>query len=129
MRRYAVTERPRAELLTDLLERIRREEHLNPDRPDRAESYRIAHQLLAGDAVEVRARKTLFRVAEYASAAYSVAEGTRAELTVELDQYGADRAQQGKADKAREFARALDELGNGADEVRVGHTVYRVVEE
>jgi hypothetical protein len=54
MRRYAVTERPRAELLTDLLERIRREEHLNPDRPDRAESYRIAHQLLAGDAVEVR---------------------------------------------------------------------------
>jgi hypothetical protein len=129
MRRYAVTERPRAELLTDLLERIRREEHLNPDRPDRAEAYRIAHQLLQGETTEVRARATLFRVAEYASAAYSVTEGTRAQLLAELDQYGADRAQQGKAEKAREFARALDELENGADEVRVGHTVYRVVGE
>lgn len=54
--------------------------------------------------------------------------GTRDEIRAELDQYGSDRAQQGKPDKAREFARALADLEAGADEVRAGHAVYRVVE-
>lgn len=130
MRRYSVTEAPLAALLTDLAERIRREEHLNPDRPDRAESYQRAHDELSGGSMEAMARHTLFRVAEHASATYGVTEGTRAELAAELDRYGADRAQQGKEDKARAIAEALADLTDrGADEVRAEGIVYRVVED
>lgn len=59
---------------------------------------------------------------------YSVAEGSRSEILTELDQYGSDRAQQGKPEKAREFAAAIAAVEAGADEVIVGHSVYRVVE-
>ena len=58
---------------------------------------------------------------------YNVTEGSRAEILAELDQYGSDRAQQGKPDKAREFKHAIDAIKDGADEVRVGHSVYRIV--
>ena len=54
--------------------------------------------------------------------------GTRDEIAAELEQYGSDRAQQGKPEKAREFARALAAVEDGADEVEVGHAVYRIVE-
>src|SRR4051812_46781524 len=107
MRRYSVTEAPLAVLLTDLADRIRREQHLNPDRPDRAESYQRAHDELSDGAGEAMARHTLFRVAEHASATYGVTEGTREELAAVLDSYGASRASAGNEGKAREIAEAL----------------------
>lgn len=58
----------------------------------------------------------------------ALTEGTREEILAELNQYGSDRAQQGKTDKAAEFADALREVRDGATWVEVGHTVYRVVE-
>lgn len=54
--------------------------------------------------------------------------GTRDEILAELEAYGSDRAQQGKEEKARELARALHAIAEGAIEVEVGHAVYRVVE-
>lgn len=126
-RYHAVTEAPRADLMADLAERIIREEHLNPDRPDRAEAYRTALRILEGDATEVRARHTLFRVAEDAQTFYGLMEGTRAELIAELDRYGSDRHAHGKEDKAREFARAIGVLERGGEEVQVGRIVYRVM--
>jgi hypothetical protein len=60
---------------------------------------------------------------------YGVAEGIREEILAELEQYGKDRAEQGKPEKAHEFARALMHIGKGAGEVMVGHTLYRVVED
>lgn len=55
-------------------------------------------------------------------------EGTREEILAELDQYGSDRAQQGKEDKARLYARAWHAVKGGAIEVEVEHAVYHVVE-
>lgn len=54
--------------------------------------------------------------------------GTQAEVLAELDEYGLDRLTQGKEEKARDFARAIAAIEAGADEVEVGHMVYRVVE-
>ena len=130
MRRYAVTEAPRAILLHELAERIRREEHLNPDRPDRAAAYRRALAELEMGAPAAMARHTEFRVNEYCSSRYGVTEGSREELAAELDRYGKDRAQQGKVEKAQQIARALNTLTGGADEVSevsVEGIVFRVV--
>lgn len=55
-------------------------------------------------------------------------EGTRAEILAELDQYGSDRLDAGKHDRAREYAKAINAIENGADEVRVEHAVYRVTD-
>lgn len=129
MRRYAVTEAPRAILQHELGERIRREEHLNPDRPDRAEAYRRALMELEMGAPAAMARRTEFRVNEYCTCRYGVTEGTRGEVAAEIDQYGDDRAQQGKVEKAKAIARALNSLGDGADEVRVEGIVFRIVED
>lgn len=130
MRRYFVIEAPRARLLIDLDGLIRREEHLNPDRPDRAESYRRAVTELEMGAMEAMARHTLFRIARYASATYGVTEGTRAELAAELDGHGASRAAAGSTEKARAIAEALIDLTErGQDEVRYDGIVYRVVED
>lgn len=57
-----------------------------------------------------------------------VTEAPRADILAELDRYGSDRAQAGKEEKAREFARAMAVLEAGADEVFVEHMLYRVVE-
>ncbi len=57
---------------------------------------------------------------------YNVTEGPRDEIMAELDRYGSDRAQQGKPEKAQEFAAAMRNLELGEDTVRVGHTEYRV---
>lgn len=56
-------------------------------------------------------------------------KGTRAEILGELEQYGSDRAQQGKEEKARAYARAWHAVEGGAVEVEVEHAVYRVVED
>lgn len=58
-----------------------------------------------------------------------VREGTRAAILAELDQYGEDRFQAGKEDRAREIARAWHLINDGdADEVQIGHLVYRVTD-
>lgn len=129
MRRYAVTEAPRALLAHELAELIRREEHLNPERPERAEAYRRALAEIEMGAPATTARRTEFRVNEYCSSKYGVCEGSRTELAAEIDRYGADRAQQGKVEKAKAIARALNSLGDGAVEVRVEGVVFRVVED
>lgn len=129
MRRYAVTEAPRAILTHELTELVRREKHLNPDRPERAESYARALQEIEMGAKVAMARHTEFRVNAELSRKYGVTEGTLAELAVELDRYGADRLQQGKEEKAREYARALAALQDPGDEMRVEDVVYRVVED
>jgi hypothetical protein len=128
MRRYSVTEAPRAVLLADLAERVRREQHLNPDRPDRAEAYQRAHAELSNSGTEAMARHTLFRVANFSASTYGVTEGTREEVLAELDRYGADRAQQGKEAKARRYAEAIAQVGKGAVEVEVDRIRYRIVE-
>lgn len=129
MRRYAVTEAPRAILTHELAELIRREEHLNPDRPERAESYWRALTEIEMGAPTAMARHTQFRVNEDCICRYGIGEGGRAEVRAELERYGADRAQQGKLEKAKAIARALNSLGDGASEVRVEGVVFRVVEE
>lgn len=129
MRRYSVTEAPRSVLLDNLAERIRREEHLNPDRPERANSYREALAELNDSAVEAFARHTLFRVAEFAAATYGITEGSRTEILAELDRYGSDRAQQGKEEKAHRYAKAIAYIGKGATEVEVDGIRYRIVED
>lgn len=60
---------------------------------------------------------------------YPVTEGSRAEILAELEQYGADRAQQGKPEKAAVFAQAIHAIEAGAVEVTAGHALYRVVGE
>ena len=60
---------------------------------------------------------------------YRVAEGTKGEVMAELDRYGKDRLQQGKEDKARQFARALADVEEGSTWVEVDGGVYRVVAE
>lgn len=128
MRRYSVTEAPRAILTHELGELVRREEHLNPDRPDRAESYRRALTELEMGAPAAMARHTEFRINEGLCTRYGVSEGTREEVLAELDRYGADRAQQGKEAKARRYAEAIAQVGKGAVEVEVDRIRYRIVE-
>lgn len=60
---------------------------------------------------------------------HNVTEDTRDALLAELNTYGSDRAQQGKAEKAAAYAQAVHAIEAGALEVRVEHSVYRVVGE
>lgn len=129
MRRYSVTEAPRAILGQELAELIRREEHLNPDRPERAEAYRRALEELEMGAPTATARRTEFRVNEDCSSRYGVLEATVQEIGNELERYAADREQQGKSVKAGEIRDAITAVGKGAREVRVEHIAYRVVED
>jgi hypothetical protein len=132
MRRYSVTEAPRAVLLDDLDHRIAHHEHNNPDEPRRAESYRLARLELEGGGIEARAWHTVFRVAMMRAETYHVYEGARDEIVAKLNEGGDSRAQQGSEsgkDKARAFARALNSIAAGAVEVRVGDFVFRIVED
>lgn len=126
MRRYAVTEAPRAILAHELAEFIRREEHLNPDRPERAEAYRRALMELEMGAPTAMARHTEFRVNDDCTRRYGVTEGSREEILAELERYAADRERQGKHVKADELRDAMLAVGEGAREVTVERTVYRV---
>lgn len=58
----------------------------------------------------------------------NVNAGTRAEVLAELEEYGSDRARQGNAIKAAEYARAIAEIEGGADVVRVRSSVWRVTD-
>jgi hypothetical protein len=129
MRRYAVTEAPRTILVHELGELIRREEHLNPDRPERAEAYRHALAEIEMGAPAAMAWHTEFRINDECSSRYGVTEGTAAEIIGVLNEYHADRELQGKREKARRFADARDAIEGGDDKVRVEHVVYRVVED
>lgn len=61
---------------------------------------------------------------------YNVTEGTRDEILAELDAYGADRSQAGKAEKAAVIAEAWREIRDGATWVEISpRQVYRVVEQ
>lgn len=129
MRRYSVHEAPRAILTHELGELIRREEHLYPDRPDRAEAYRRALTELEMGAPAATARHAEFRINEDLDARYGVTEGTRVEILAELDRYTSDRNQQGKHEKARQIGRAMADLERlDVTEARVEHVRYRVVE-
>jgi hypothetical protein len=129
MRRYNVSEAPRSVLANDLGELIRREEHLNPDRPDRAESYRRALAEIEMGAPAAMARRTEFRVNEDCTRRYGVSDGTREELLAELDRYRSDRNKEGREEKARLIARAMADLEQlDVTEVLVERVVYRVVE-
>lgn len=55
-------------------------------------------------------------------------QGTKDEILHELNRYGSDRAQAGKEDRAREYARAVNAIQEGAEQVEVEHAIYRVVE-
>lgn len=129
MRRYSVHEAPRAILAHELGELISLDEHLNRDKPERIEAWRRALAEIEMGAPVAMARRAEFRVNEECSSRYGVTEGTAAELIGELNEYHADRELQGKREKARQFAKARDAIENGANEVRVEHVVYRVVEE
>lgn len=130
MRRYMVTEAPRPILIHELGELIRREEHLNPDRPDRAEAYRRALAELEMGAPSAWARRTHFILNEDHCARYGVAEGSIPELAALFEQAGKDRAEQGKRAKAQAIAEALVDLTErGCGAVRVEGVVYRVVED
>jgi hypothetical protein len=126
MRRYNVHEAPRAILAHELGELIRREEHLNPDRPDRAESYRRALTELEMGAPAATARRSEFRINEDCSSRYGVTEGTRAEILAELEEYRADR--EGDA-KAELYRMAILEIEADAGKVRVERISYRVIGE
>lgn len=52
--------------------------------------------------------------------------GTRDEVLAELEGYGSDRAAQGNAAKAREYARAIASIQAGAEVVRVRHSIWYV---
>lgn len=127
MRRYNVTEAPRPILTHELGELIRREEHLNPDRPDRAAAYARALQELEMGAPAATARHTEFRINDDLTTRYGVTEGTRAEILAELEEYGKSRADSEL--KAARYARALMYVQVGNDEVKVRDIVYRVVED
>jgi aspartate aminotransferase-like enzyme len=130
MRRYTVVEAPRTVLLDDLTEHIVLATHLHPEQPERAEAYRQARIEVEAGAVEVWARKRLFRVSNFSAVTYGVTEGTRAELAAILDDYGASRALAGNETKAREIAEALIDLTErGLDVVRYNGIRYRVVED
>lgn len=130
MRRYSVTEGPRAILMYELAEHIRGAEHLQPDEPDRAEAYRRALTELEMGAPTAMARHTEFRINEDLSRRYGVTEGTQAEILAELDRYGTDRAAQGKEARAARYAQAIGVIEEGIDdEVEVDRIRYRVVED
>lgn len=129
MRRYSVTEAPRATLLDTITAHIERDEHLNPDKPHRIEAYRRARAALEYGAIEVQARGNRFRVIEAARPTYGVNEGSRAEIVAELEQYRADRQQQGKGEKADAIGLTLQALEAGAIAIRAEGTLYRVVED
>jgi hypothetical protein len=129
MRRYNVTEAPRAVLTHELDEHIRREEHLNPDRPERADAYRQALQEIEMGAPAAMARRTEFRVNEESSSRYGVTEGSKREVLDELERYAADRTQQGKHKKAGELWDAATAIDGGLSGIRVDHVMYRVVED
>lgn len=129
MRRYSVREAPRAILTQELAEHIRGAEHLHPEQPERADAYRRALQEIEMGALSARARNFEYRVNEELSRRYGVTEGSRDEIMAELEQYAADRAQQGKHVKAGELRDGMMALGKGSREVRVEHIVYRVVED
>lgn len=59
----------------------------------------------------------------------NVNTGTRAEILAELHEYGSDRAKQGNATKAHEFAHAINQVEQGADCVRIRAAVWYVVED
>jgi len=60
---------------------------------------------------------------------HNVTEDTRDGILAVLNTYGSDRAQQGKPEKAAQYAQAVHAVEAGALEVRVEHSVYRVVGE
>jgi hypothetical protein len=61
---------------------------------------------------------------------HAVTEGTRDEILVELEESKADRGEpHPKPERAAEFERAIAAVKAGALEVRVKHTVYRIVGE
>lgn len=62
---------------------------------------------------------------------HAVLEDTRDEILAALDKVGRDRTEGAhpRLDKARRIAQALHAIEAGAVEVRVEHTVYRVVGE
>lgn len=129
MRRYNVTESSRQALIEMISEHIERDEHLNPDKPDRIAAFKRARTALEYDAVEVQARRMRYRVIEAAPSPHGVVEGAREEVAAELERYGSDRAQQGKEDKAARYARALHAVEAGALAVRVEGVLYRIVED
>lgn len=56
-------------------------------------------------------------------------EGTRDEILAELKQLGLDRRIDGDDDKMRAYVNAHTDIEEGAQEVRVRHSVYRVVQD
>lgn len=129
MRRYSVREAPRLILQHELTEHIRGEEHLHPERPERAAAARRALQEIEMGAPVAVAGHTHYRVNEKSSSRYGVSEGTRVEILAELDRYRSDRNRQGKEEKARQIARGMADLEQlDAAETLVEHVLYRVVE-
>jgi len=61
---------------------------------------------------------------------YRVTEGTRAEVLAELSRLGRDRLAQVREDKAREIARAWNEVNDGETWVALGENhIYSIVED
>ena len=58
----------------------------------------------------------------------NVNTGSRDEILAELEQYGQDRARQGNTAKTTLYARAHNAIEEGADVVRVGSSVWCVVD-
>lgn len=54
--------------------------------------------------------------------------GSRAEVLAELDRYGHDKLAHGKEALAREYARAIARIENGATAVRVRNAVWYVTD-
>lgn len=54
--------------------------------------------------------------------------GTMSEVVAELERSRTDRVMQGRTDKALEYDRALAEIRNGADTVRVGSHVWTITD-
>ena len=131
MRRYNVTEAPRAILTHELAEHVRREEHLNPDRPDRAGAYRRALQEIEMGAPVATARRTEFRVNEEMIRRYGVCEGAPEEIINELTRRHADDDGDLKRKflTSAELREAMMALGKGAREVQVDRVRYRIIEE
>lgn len=59
---------------------------------------------------------------------YTMHAGTREEVTASLESLGAGSAHLGAEDTARQAARALHAITDGETMVRVGHTVYEVID-
>ncbi|NUR04319.1 MAG: hypothetical protein HOY79_49800 [Streptomyces sp.] len=60
---------------------------------------------------------------------YGVTEGTKDEILAELDRMGLDRTAQGDEEKAAAIAQAWREVRDGDTWVKLGHIVFRVVNE